>query len=121
MPKPIVITGAAGFIGRNVVAALNARNQDNLLLVDSLGETEKWRNLVGLRYEDILSPKDFLAKMNEQMAAQVDSVIHVGACSSTTEKNADYLLENNYHYTRTLCQACHAAGTRFVYASSAAT
>ena len=59
--------------------------------------------------------------MNEQTAAHMDAVIHLGACSATTEKDADYLLTNNYHYTRTLCEACHAAGTRFVYASSAAT
>jgi ADP-L-glycero-D-manno-heptose 6-epimerase len=121
MPKPIVITGAAGFIGRNIVAALNARGQTNLLLVDSLGHDEKWRNLVGLRFEDILSPEKFLSRMNDPFAAHLDAVIHEGACSSTTEKNADFLLDNNYRYTRTLCEACHAAGTRFVYASSGAT
>jgi ADP-L-glycero-D-manno-heptose 6-epimerase len=121
MPKPIVITGAAGFIGRNIVAALNARGQTNLILVDSLGHDEKWRNLVGLRFEEILSPEKFLSRMNDPFAAHLDAVIHEGACSSTTEKNADFLLENNYRYTRTLCEACHAAGTRFVYASSGAT
>jgi ADP-L-glycero-D-manno-heptose 6-epimerase len=121
MSKPIVITGAAGFIGRNVISALNARGQDNLLLVDTLGHDEKWKNLIGLRFEDLVSPSEFLAKMNEQTAAHMDAVIHLGACSATTEKDADYLLTNNYHYTRTLCEACHAAGTRFVYASSAAT
>ena len=110
MSKPIVITGAAGFIGRNLISALNARGQDNLLLVDTLGHDEKWQNLIGLRFEDLVSPSEFLAKMNEQTAAHIDAVIHLGACSATTEKDADYLLTNNYHYTRTLCEACHAAG-----------
>jgi ADP-L-glycero-D-manno-heptose 6-epimerase len=121
MPKPIVITGAAGFIGRNIVAALNARGQDNLLLVDTLGHSDKWRNLIGLRFEDLLSPDQFLSKMNEQFAAHLEAIIHEGACSSTTEKDADYLLNNNYRYTRTLAESCLAAGTRFIYASSGAT
>lgn len=121
MSLPIVVTGAAGFIGRNVVAALNQRGHTDLLLVDSLGTDEKWKNLRGLQYEDILSPSRFLELIADGRSLGMKSCIHLGACSATTEKNADYLLENNYRYTRTLCEWSLAHGIRFVYASSAAT
>ncbi len=116
MKKPIVVTGAAGFIGRNVVAELNARGHDDLILVDHLGTDEKWKNLIGLQYEDLLSPAQYLEKL-----PAASGIIHLGACSATTEKNADYLLENNYRYTRTLAEHCVTNKTRFIYASSAAT
>src|SRR6266496_283831 len=109
--KPIVVTGAAGFIGRNTVAALNERGIDNLLLVDSLGKDEKWRNLVGLRFENLLKPDQFLDLVaTKKSCPEVDAVIHLGACSSTTETNADFLLANNYQYTRTLCEWCLGEG-----------
>ena len=121
MGKHIIVTGAAGFIGRNVVAELNRRGHDNLLLVDKLGTDEKWSNLVGIRFEDIISPEDFLEQVRSGAAPQSDVCIHLGACSATTEKDADFLLENNYRYTRVLCEWCLSHGVRFVYASSAAT
>jgi ADP-L-glycero-D-manno-heptose 6-epimerase len=126
MAEPIIVTGAAGFIGRNVVAELNARGEDELILVDELGvskpgEPEKWKNLVGLRYEDIVSPEDFLGLLDQDAYADARAVIHLGACSATTEKDADFLLRNNYQYTRVLCNWAQAQGARFVYASSAAT
>ena len=121
MARPIVVTGAAGFIGRNVVAELNARGEEELILVDELGKDEKWKNLVGLRYEDIVSPEEFLGLIEDGAFADARSVIHLGACSSTTEKDADYLLRNNYQYTRVLCNWCLSNEVRFVYASSAAT
>jgi ADP-L-glycero-D-manno-heptose 6-epimerase len=121
MARPIVVTGAAGFIGRNVVAELNRRGEDELVLVDELGSDEKWKNLVGLRYEDIVTPDAFLDLIEDGAFADARSVIHLGACSATTEKNADYLLRNNYQYTRVLCNWCMAHEVRFVYASSAAT
>jgi len=121
MSKSIVVTGAAGFIGRNVVDALNRRGYTDLILVDYLGSDEKWKNLRGLNYEDILSPDTFLQKVKSNTAPPVDIVIHLGACSATTERNADYLLDNNYRYTRELCRWCLANSVRFVYASSAAT
>jgi len=117
----IIVTGAAGFIGRNVVAELNRRGHDNLLLVDKLGTNEQWTNLVGLRFEDIISPDDFLKNVKAGVAPKAVACIHLGACSATTEKDADYLLDNNYRYTRTLCEWCLSHGVRFVYASSAAT
>jgi ADP-L-glycero-D-manno-heptose 6-epimerase len=121
MKKPIVVTGAAGFIGRNVVAELNARGYDNLLLVDQLGHDEKWRNLVGLDYEDLIDPDEFLTSVEKGKIAELEAVIHLGACSSTTERDADFLLQNNFHYTRTLCDFCLRENSRFIYASSAAT
>jgi ADP-L-glycero-D-manno-heptose 6-epimerase len=121
MAKPILVTGAAGFIGRNVVAELNARGEDEIVLVDELGKDEKWKDLVGLRYEDIVSPEEFLGLIEDGAFADARSLIHLGACSATTEKDADYLLRNNYQYTRVLCNWAQANEVRFVYASSAAT
>ena len=121
MSAPIIITGAAGFIGRNVVAELNHRGHKNLLLVDQLGTDEKWANLVGLRFDDVISPAKFIESVKNNTAPPASACIHLGACSATTEKDADYLLENNYRYTRTLCEWSLQQKTRFVYASSAAT
>ncbi len=124
MSKLTVVTGAAGFIGRNVVAELNRRGNRDLLLVDRLGTDERWKNLVGLEYEDILSPEEFLDRtqgIGEAPLPEIEGIIHLGACSATTERDADYLLRNNYAYTRSLCEWCLANNARFVYASSAAT
>jgi ADP-L-glycero-D-manno-heptose 6-epimerase len=122
MAKLTVVTGAAGFIGRNTVAALNARGADHLLLVDKLGTDEKWSNLVGLKFEDLIDPERFLSRIEaSDSALEIDAIIHLGACSATTERDADYLLRNNYQYTRKLCEWALARGVRFVYASSAAT
>jgi ADP-L-glycero-D-manno-heptose 6-epimerase len=115
------VTGAAGFIGRNVVAELNRRGETELILVDELGKDEKWKNLVGLQYEDIVSPEEFLGLLEDGQFADARSLIHLGACSATTEKDADYLLRNNYQYTRVLCNWAMEHEVRFVYASSAAT
>lgn len=118
-----VVTGAAGFIGRNVVARLNARGDDHVLLVDHLGRDEKWQNLLGLRYEDIISPDEFLRRLeaDDYAGVKINGVIHLGACSATTERDADFLLKNNYRYTRTVCEWCLRNDVRFVYASSGAT
>jgi ADP-L-glycero-D-manno-heptose 6-epimerase len=121
MKAPIVVTGAAGFIGRNVVAALNAGGATDLVLVDRLGTDEKWRNLRGLEFEDLISPEALLAMAESGRAPAASAVIHLGACSSTTERDAGFLLENNYRYTRNLCTWALGRGARFVYASSAAT
>ena len=121
MGKAIVITGAAGFIGRNVVAELNARGCDDLLLVDTLGKDDKWRNLPGLRFEDLLQPADFLRHLEAGRFSDLEGIVHLGACSSTTENDADFLLENNYAYSRRVCEWSLSHQTRFVYASSAAT
>lgn len=124
MSKTTVVTGAAGFIGRNVVAELNRRGNTDLLLVDRLGTDERWRNLVGLQYEDILSPEEFLDRIQgigEAPLPDIESIVHLGACSATTERDADFLLRNNYAYTRALCEWSLAHNAKFIYASSAAT
>ncbi|MBA4378386.1 MAG: ADP-glyceromanno-heptose 6-epimerase [Gemmatimonas sp.] len=118
----IIVTGGAGFIGANVVRGLNARGIDDIVVVDRLRDGAKWRNLLGLRVEDVVDKDDFRLDVREgALAADIDAVIHLGACSSTTESDADYLLDNNYRYTRELCEWCLEEGIRFVYASSAAT
>lgn len=119
--RPIIVTGAAGFIGRNVVAALNARGRADLLLVDRLRTGDKWRNLAGLRFADLLAPEQLLAALDADRAPEAEAVIHLGACSATTERDADFLLENNYRYSRRLCEWAERRAGRFVYASSAAT
>jgi ADP-L-glycero-D-manno-heptose 6-epimerase len=121
MARQIIVTGAAGFIGRNVVAELNARGQTDLLLVDTVGHGEKWKNLRGLKFEDIVAPEELLALIGRNALNDTEALIHLGACSSTTEKDADYLLRNNYRYTRTLCEWSVQNAVRFIYASSAAT
>lgn len=121
MSEKIVVTGGAGFIGSNVVAALNARGEDDVLVVDHLGQSEKWRNLVGLRFADYMERDDFRFAFRNDALAAVDAVIHLGACSATTERDASYLADNNYRFSRELCEWCLQHGTRFVYASSAAT
>ena len=116
-----IVTGGAGFIGSNVVKALKARGETDILVVDELGTDEKWKNLVGLRYEDYIDKDDLFDLLDEMSLSGVETVYHLGACSATTETDADYLAYNNYHYTRALCESCLDEGVRFVYASSAAT
>lgn len=116
-----IVTGGAGFIGSNLVRALNERGEDRILVVDRLGTGEKWTNLRSLRYEDYLDKDDFRALFVDGHFQDAKAVFHLGACSATTERDADYLAENNYAYTRGLCAACLNQGTRFIYASSAAT
>jgi ADP-L-glycero-D-manno-heptose 6-epimerase len=115
------VTGGAAFIGRNCVATLNERGANNILIVDALGTDEKWRNLRGLVYEDIIPPSEFLTRLANGSAEPIDAILHLGACSATTERDADFLLANNYHYTRTLCEWSLRNDARFIYASSAAT
>ncbi len=121
MSRAVIVTGGAGFIGRNVVVALNARGVEDVLIVDHLDRSEKWKNLVGLQYEEFMDKAEFLRLVSSDSLAPAEAVIHLGACSSTTERDAGYLLENNYRYTRALCEWCLGHGTRFIYASSAAT
>lgn len=121
MSKPIIVTGAAGFIGSNLVEELNRRGRNDLLLVDNLGTDERWKNLVGLRFDDLITSDQFMDLVERRALPHAQAVVHLGACSSTTERDAGYLLENNYRYTLKTCEWCLAEGARFVYASSAAT
>ncbi len=119
----IIVTGGAGFIGSNIVKGLNEAGEDRILVVDHLGQSEKWKNLLDLSFVDYEHKDDFLIMLERGLFDQgVDAVIHVGACSSTTEQNADYLMANNYQYTRSLATRYGGSpGVRFIYASSAAT
>ncbi len=121
MKKQIVVTGGAGFIGANLVKSLNERGIDDIVIVDRLGEEEKWRNLRSLRYEDFIDIAEFLQMVLKSELWPIEAIFHMGACSATTEKDADYLLHNNYAYTRELCIWALENNVRFVYASSAAT
>lgn len=121
MKDLFVVTGAAGFIGRNLVAGLNERGIDHILLVDQLGRDEKWKNLRGLAYEDILDVQRFREMVLGNKLDRVEAIFHMGACSATTERDADYLVDNNYRVTRELASWCLENQSRFIYASSAAT
>lgn len=119
----ILVTGGAGFIGSAVVWALNQRGLENILVSDLLGTDEKWRNLVPLRFADYIEADDLqmLVDKNDAAVADVKTVIHLGACSATTERDAAYLIHNNYEWTKTLAHWSVENARRFVYASSAAT
>ena len=118
----IVVTGGAGFIGSAFVWKLNELGRRDILVVDNLGHAEKWKNLVNRRLADYLHKDTFMdLVLSHELPWDVEAVVHMGACSSTTETDAEYLMENNYRYTRMLCQWCLEHGVRFINASSAAT
>ena len=120
-PRRVLITGGAGFIGSALAWELNRRGCDRLILVDRLGRSEKWRNLAALRFEDYLEADDLFPRLEGGGLGEFDLVLHMGACSATTERDAAFLLRNNYEFTRTLGAWALGHGARFVYASSAAT
>ena len=119
----ILVTGGAGFVGSALVWALNKRGLENILITDHLGETEKFKNLIPLRFDDYMEADTFLKQLHEspKLFKDIETIFHLGACSSTTEKNARYLIQNNYGYTQTLAKWAVENDMRFVYASSAAT
>jgi ADP-L-glycero-D-manno-heptose 6-epimerase len=121
VPVQYIVTGGAGFIGRNLVAALNARGHEDILIVDRLGSDQKWKNLLGLTFVDIVDLDEFRNFIADSSIDELETVFHLGACSSTTERDADYLLDNNYRYSQEICQWCLSSDVRFIYASSAAT
>ncbi|MEI7589903.1 MAG: NAD-dependent epimerase/dehydratase family protein, partial [Deltaproteobacteria bacterium] len=95
-----IVTGGAGFIGSAFVWKLNQEGIDDILIVDNLGETEKWKNLVNLRFDDYMHKDDFICRLSASSDAMpfgdVTAMIHFGACSSTVERDAEYLMSNNY-------------------------
>lgn len=119
----IIVTGAAGMIGCAVVRELNRRGIDDIFLVDHLGTTDKWMNLRTLRYTEYMEKDEFIFLIEEgsENFAKAQAVIHLGACSSTTEKDATYLINNNYQYSISIAHYCMMNNIRMVYASSAAT
>ncbi len=118
--KYIVVTGGAGFIGSGVIRVLNEQGFKNIVVADNLGHTEKWKNLVGKKFLDVIH-KDTLFDWLEGKERDIEAFIHLGACSSTVETDANYLLENNYRYSVRLAEYALENGHRFIYASSAAT
>ena len=118
----IIVTGGAGFIGSAIIAALNTRRLTDILVVDQLGEDQKWKNLQNLSFADYVEKDDFLEMIIEdKFDSSTEMVYHLGACSDTTETNASYLIKNNYEYSKLLAQWAIKINARFIYASSAAT
>ncbi len=129
----ILVTGGAGFLGSAIVWALNRRGQDNILIADFLGHSDKWRNLAPLRFADYVEADHLLRAIDSDSSPggatdplasalnDVTTIFHMGACSSTTEIDAAYLIRNNFEYTKRLAEWALRRNVRFVYASSAAT
>jgi ADP-L-glycero-D-manno-heptose 6-epimerase len=118
-----VVTGGAGFIGSNLIAALNRQGEEDIIVVDRLGHSTKWTNLVPLRFADYVEAEDYIARLDERPDAfgAVQTTFHLGACSATTESDATYLVHNNFEYTKRLARHALERSSRFVYASSGAT
>lgn len=118
----IVVTGGAGFIGSAIVWKLNTQGNNNIIIVDELGMNDKWKNLVGLKFQEFIHKDDFISMVvDDTLNFPLEAIIHMGANSSTTEKDADHLFSNNYLYTQELAKFCLTKNIRFIYASSAAT
>jgi len=115
-----IVTGAAGFIGSNLVKALNERGENNIIAVDNLKNADKFKNLVDCEIADYLDKEDFLDKLREgYFDGLVSAVLHQGACSDTMEADGRYMMENNYQYTLELLNYCQNEEIPFLYASSA--
>ncbi|MEO0796951.1 MAG: ADP-glyceromanno-heptose 6-epimerase [Verrucomicrobiota bacterium] len=122
MSKPrILVTGGAGFIGSALIWALNQQGREDILVSDFLGQDEKWKNLVPLKFADYLEADDLIEILADDLLSGIDLVLHLGACSATTERDSRYLVHNNFEYTKALAAWSLENNARFVYASSAAT
>jgi ADP-L-glycero-D-manno-heptose 6-epimerase len=121
MTRKFIVTGGAGFIGSNLVRALNARGEMDIIVSDHLSDPGKQKNLDSLKFTEYLDKADFRKRLRENRLPKVSGVFHLGACSSTTETDEKYLDDNNTLYTQELCEWSSRTGARFVYASSAAT
>src|SRR6267154_4099472 len=116
----IVVTGAAGFIGSNLVKGLNARGETRILAVDNLANGDKFRNLVDCEIADYLDQDEFLLRLRDgDFDDEIAAVLHQGACSDTMETDGRYMLANNYEYSLALLGWCQAKAIPFIYASSA--
>ena len=117
----VVVTGAAGMIGSNLIHGLNGIGIDDVIAVDDLTDGPKYRNLLGARFSDYFDKSDFYARFAKGEFGHVNAVLHEGACSDTMEHNGRFMMETNYRCSKDLLDACQAQGTRLLYASSAAT
>jgi len=117
-----IVTGGAGFIGSAFVHKLNQEGIDDIIIVDELGDSEKWKNLIGLKFKDYLHKKRYIELIESaKFKGRLTAMIHMGACSSTTETDLDFLMKNNYRYSKRLAEYSLENNIRFLYASSAAT
>lgn len=116
----VIVTGAAGFIGSNLVRGLNAHGIDDVIAVDDLTIGTKFRNLLGARLTDYFDRNEFYERFARGELGRVEVVFHEGACSDTMEHDGRLMLETNYGCSKRLLDACAAQGTRLLYASSAA-
>jgi ADP-L-glycero-D-manno-heptose 6-epimerase len=120
MPEAkIIVTGGAGFIGSAVVWRLTELGYDDILIVDRMDRTDKWKNLAPLRFADYIEAVDFIDVIDD--FDDTDVIFHLGACSSTTETDADLVMRTNFQYTKSMAEFAIANDIRFIYASSAAT
>ncbi len=117
----VVVTGAAGMIGSNLVHGLNGIGIDDVIAVDDLTDGPKYRNLLGAQLSDYIDKSEFYTGFARGEFGKVDAVLHQGACSDTMEHNGRFMLDNNYRCSKDLLDACQSQGTRLLYASSAAT
>jgi ADP-L-glycero-D-manno-heptose 6-epimerase len=117
----VLVTGGAGFIGSALVWALNRRGCEDIVVCDRLGTDEKWRNLTPLRFAEFVEADDLRLRLQSGALKNFDLILHMGACSSTTERDAGFLFRNNFEFTKDLAEWALAKSVRFVYASSAAT
>jgi ADP-L-glycero-D-manno-heptose 6-epimerase len=117
----IIVTGGAGFIGANIVKALNRRGHTDVMVVDDLRDGVKIVNLADCEIQDYLDKADFLRRIDSSqvLADRIEVVFHQGACANTTEWDGRFMLENNYEYSKSLLHYCHARRVPFLYASSA--
>lgn len=120
LTKKIIVTGAAGMIGSGLVRALNNAGFSNLVLVDELGKSLKWKNLLGKLFIEVIHPSHLFEYLKGR-EGEFSAILHMGACSDTTETDADFLLENNFRFTIRLAEIALKNKIRFIYASSAAT
>ncbi len=112
-----IVTGGAGFIGSNLVRMLNKQGITDIIIVDNLGHSQKYLNMNRLSFSDYIDKKDFPEKIST--LGKIEGVLHQGACSATTESDANYLIKNNYEYSKNLLHFCLDNSVDFIYASSA--
>jgi ADP-L-glycero-D-manno-heptose 6-epimerase len=117
----VIVTGGAGFIGSAMIWRLNKEGITDILVVDNLGKSDKWKNLVNRRFTDYVHRDAFLEGLYSHHFANIEAIIHLGACSATTERDADFLMQNNYHFSVKVAQYALKNQIRLINASSAAT